>query len=74
MSNKQKEGGMANEKVILQLMEEINKSEDKEAFYNYISEVAERCDKLCKKGEVLRTLTEYNYLFENLKKWFSINW
>ena len=52
---------MTNDKIILQLMEEINKSQDKEAVFNYISEVTERCDKLCKKGEVLRTLTEYSY-------------
>ncbi len=61
---------MSNETIILKIIEGINNSEEKKLCIKYINEVAERCNKLCKKGESLRVFAEYNAMIETLKKKF----
>lgn len=54
------------------IVEQINASDKKETYYNYIYEVIEKCVKLIELKEYERTLNEYKFMVENLKKEFSL--
>jgi len=58
--------------LIDEITEKINESGEREEIFAYIKEVAERGAELCRKGEHARALTEYKFMFENLKKEFSL--
>lgn len=61
-----------NDKLIAKIVESAETSGKKDKVEKYIGEVAERCCKLCAKGENLRVLNEYKLMIENLRKEFNL--
>lgn len=61
-----------NDKLILTLTEKIESADNKDKIKQYISEVAETCRGLCRKGESLRVLHEYKMMIDTLRQEFNL--
>ncbi len=58
--------------VAPKIVEHINSSDNKNKYYQYISEVVDKCVKFIAMQENERALTEYKFMVENLSKEFML--
>lgn len=54
--------------VAPKIVESINASDKKDTYYQYINEVINKCLKLLERKEYERTLNEYKFMVQNLRK------
>ena len=54
------------------IIDRAESSAKKDKIFAYITEVTDRCKRLCDRGEQLSVLTEYKYMVANLKKEFKL--
>lgn len=54
--------------VAPKIVENINASDKKDTYYQYIYEVINKCLKLLERKEYERTLNEYKFMVQNLRK------
>ncbi len=58
--------------VAPQIVERINSSNKKDTYYQYVNEVINKCLNLLDRNEYERTLNEYKFMVQNLRKEFSL--